>query len=64
MKSNTYYADDLDDLVHDKAGGWRSNRSEARRRQRPYKKRLTKELLRMGYSDDEWKNLEKQKPLK
>ena len=46
-------ADDLDDLVQDKREGWRANSSKARRRQRRYKKRLTHELLKMDYSDDE-----------
>ena len=46
-------ADDLDDLVHDKREDWRATSSKARRRQRRYKKRLTNELLRMDYSDDE-----------
>ena len=52
-------ADDLDDLVHDKREGWRANSSKARRRQRRYKKRLTNELLRMDYSDDEREKLRK-----
>lgn len=46
-------ADDLDGLVHDKREGWRANSSKARRRQRRYKKRLTNELLRIDYSDDD-----------
>ena len=46
-------ADDLDDFVHDKREGWRTNPSKARRRQRRYKKRLTNELLRIDYSDDD-----------
>ena len=46
-------ADDLDDLVQDKREGWRANSSKARRRQRRYKNRLTNELLKMNYSDDE-----------
>ena len=46
-------ADDLDDLVQDKREGWRANSIKARRRQRRYKKRLTNELLRMDYTDDE-----------
>ena len=46
-------ADDLDDLVLDKREGWRANSRKARRRQRRYKKRLTNELLRMDYSDDD-----------
>ena len=46
-------ADDLDDFVHDKREGWRANPSKARRRQRRYKKRLTNELLRIDYSDDD-----------
>ena len=46
-------ADDLDDLVQDKREGWRANSSKARRRQRRCKKRLTHELLKIDYSDDE-----------
>ena len=46
-------ADDLDDLVQDKREGWRATSSKARRRQRGYKKRLTHELLKMDYSNDE-----------
>ena len=61
MTSRTYEADaeyietadDLDDLVHDKREGWRANSSKARRRQRRYKNRMTGELLKMDYSDDE-----------
>ena len=53
-------ADDLDDLVHDKREGWRANSSKARRRQRRYKKRLTNELLRMDYSDEECNKYGKQ----
>ena len=49
-------ADDLDELVHDKREGGRANSSKARRRQRRYKKRLTNELLRMDYSDDDCTN--------
>ena len=52
-------ADDLDDLVHNKREGWRANSSKARRRQRRYKKRLTNELLRMDYSDDDYTNFTK-----
>ena len=53
----TYEADaehieTADDLVQDKREGWRANSSKARRRQRRYKKRLTKEVVRMGYSVD------------
>ena len=48
-------ADDLDDLVQDKREGWRASSSKARRRQRRYKKRLTNELLRMDYLDEDWK---------
>ena len=46
-------ADDLDDLVQHEREGWRANSSKARRRQRRYKKRLTNELLRMDYTDEE-----------
>ena len=56
-------ADDLDDLVHDKREGWRANSSKARRRQRRYKKRLTNELLRIDYSDDDNTNFTKDKNL-
>ena len=37
-------ADDVDELVSDKRQGWRANAAKARRRQRRYKKRLTKEI--------------------
>ena len=49
-------ADHLDDLVHDKREGWIANSSKGRRRQRRYKKRLTNELLRIDYSDDDHTN--------
>ena len=42
-------ADDLDELVIDKRQGWRATPAKARRRQRRYGKRLTKELR---YSED------------
>ena len=45
--------DDLDDLVQDKREGWRANSSNARRRQRRYKKRLINELLRMDHLYEE-----------
>tara|TARA_B100000886_G_C20333042_1_gene453236 strand:+ start:567 stop:749 length:183 start_codon:yes stop_codon:yes gene_type:complete len=38
-------ADDLEEIVIDKRILWRASSSKARRRQRRYKKRLTKELL-------------------
>ena len=37
-------ADDVDELVSDKRQGWRADAAKARRRQRRYKKRLTKEI--------------------
>ena len=37
--------DDLDDLVADKREAWRATSNNARRRQRRYKKRLTKRLV-------------------
>ena len=37
--------DDLDDLVADKRESWRATSDNARRRQRRYKKRLTKRLV-------------------
>ena len=42
-------ADDLDELVIYKRQGWRATPAKARRRQRIYGKRLTKELR---YSED------------
>tara|TARA_B100000941_G_C28376630_1_gene485083 strand:- start:400 stop:582 length:183 start_codon:yes stop_codon:yes gene_type:complete len=38
-------AEDLEDIVVDKRVTWRASSSKARRRQRRYKNRLTKELL-------------------
>ena len=38
--------DDLDDIVQDKREGWRQTNSKARLRQRRYKKRLTRELVK------------------
>ena len=51
-------ADDLDDLVQDRRQGWQANVSEARCRVIRCKKRLTNELLKMDYSDEELKNVE------
>ncbi|MCF6443629.1 hypothetical protein [Nereida sp. MMG025] len=45
------HAEDLEEMVSDKRAGWRANAAKGRRRQRRYKKRLTKELLRGGYAD-------------
>lgn len=45
-------ADDLDELVSDKRAGWRANPAKARRRQRRYKKRLTKEILYVSQDID------------
>ncbi len=41
-------ADDLDEIVKDKREGWRANSSKANQRQRRYKKRLTKQLLKIS----------------
>ena len=41
-------ADDLDELVVDKRRVWRATPAKARRRQRRYGKRLTKELPYLG----------------
>ena len=38
-------AEDLENIVIDKRVTWRASSSKARRRQRRYKNRLTKELL-------------------
>ena len=45
-------ADDLDELVSDKRAGWRAHPAKARRRQRRYKKRLTKEILYVSQDID------------
>ena len=37
--------DDIDELVADKREAWRATSDNARRRQRRYKKRLTKRLV-------------------
>ena len=39
-------AGDLEDIVIDKRTTWRANPSKARRRQRRYKNRLTREFLK------------------
>ena len=54
MTSRTYEKDfskiaiasDLEDIVIDKRTVWRANASKARRRQRRYKNRLTREFLK------------------
>ena len=62
MPRRTYEADgslitsgeDFDELVTDKRQGWRATPARARRRQRRYGKRLTKELKyagKAGYLD-------------
>ena len=45
-------AEDLENIVIDKRVTWRASSSKARRRQRRYKNRLTKELL-SSFSIDE-----------
>lgn len=44
-------AEDVDELVSDKRAGWRASPAKARRRQRRYKKRLTNEILNVGYNE-------------
>ena len=39
-------AEDFEDLVKDKRENWRANVTKSRQRQRRYKKRLTKQLLK------------------
>jgi hypothetical protein len=41
-------ANDLDEIVIDKRENWRANAAKASQRQRRYKKRLTKQLLRIN----------------
>jgi hypothetical protein len=50
-------ADDLDEVVTDKREGWRANPAKARRRQRRYKNRLTKEIGRIAETGD-WDDLD------
>ena len=42
-------AQDLEELVKDKRAIWRANSVKARQRQRRYKNRLTKEILKNFY---------------
>ena len=43
---NIEVAQDLEDFVKDKRENWRANITKSRQRQRRYKKRLTKQLLK------------------
>ena len=43
---NIEVAQDFEDIVKDKREHWRSNITKSRQRQRRYKKRLTKQLLK------------------
>ena len=49
---NIEFADDLNKIIKDKRVCWRANSSKARRRQRRYENRLTKELLEIGNNQD------------
>jgi len=42
---NVIFADDIDDIVVDKRNQWRANAAKARRRQRRYKRLITKEIF-------------------
>ena len=42
------HASDLEMLVTDKREHWRANSSKANQRQRSYKKRITKQLIRIN----------------
>ena len=42
------HASDLEMLVTDKREHWRANSSKANQRQRRYKKRITKQLIRIN----------------
>ena len=44
--SNIEVAEDFEDVVKDKRENWRANMTKSRQRQRRYKKRLTKQLLK------------------
>ncbi len=43
---NIEVAEDFEDVVKDKRENWRANITKSRQRQRRYKKRLTKQLLK------------------
>ena len=43
---NIEVAQDFEDIVKDKRENWRANVTKTRQRQRRYKKRLTKQLLK------------------
>ena len=43
---NIEVAQDFEDIVNDKRENWRANITKKRQRQRRYKKRLTKQLLK------------------
>ena len=43
---NIEVAQDLEEVVKDKRENWRANITKSRQRQRRYKKRLTKQLLK------------------
>jgi elongation factor P--beta-lysine ligase len=43
---NIEVAEDFEELVKDKRENWRANITKRRQRQRRYKKRLTKQLLK------------------
>ena len=46
------YATDLEMLVTDKRENWRANSSKANQRQRRYKKRITKQLIRINREEN------------
>lgn len=46
-------ADDFNDFVQDKRESWRTHAIKARRIQRLCKKRLTNNLIKIDYSDDQ-----------
>jgi len=46
-------AEDLEDLVQDKRAGWRADPAKARRRQRRYKKLLTRQVIRHATDPDD-----------
>ena len=41
-------ADDIEDVVADKREGWRATAAKGRRRQRRYKKLLTRQIMRFS----------------
>ncbi len=49
-------ANDIEDMVFDKRAGWRANQAKARRRQRRYKRKMTKAIFLDALNQDDTKD--------